>query len=217
MSLVQAIITDNFIIVGADTRATAQNGFRLDTVNKLIKLNKHIIFGCTGDVYDNYILFADFCNYSVLNGLTNSENNIDVSYNDFIKIITHRFNVLNEKNINRTQGDPYDVTSIVCGYNGKEFEVTMFKLGDSDSVPAGIYTAHKANNFPFKCVTAGLPLHSEKLQILLEISYKVNHEQLTTLQCRNALINNFNIGSRRDETINNKVHIEKIRLKDVIS
>ena len=59
MSLVQVVLTDEFVLVGAEMRAVSDNVI-IDNANKLVKINENIIVGCTGNVNDNLELFSDF-------------------------------------------------------------------------------------------------------------------------------------------------------------
>lgn len=56
MSLVQAVITKKYLLLGADQRAIKKDIIK-ENCNKIIKINDEIMFGCTGGVIDNSILF----------------------------------------------------------------------------------------------------------------------------------------------------------------
>ena len=84
MSLVQAILTDRFVLAAAETRAVKPDGSIIDDVNKLIKVNNEVIFGCTGGIEDNYKLFYGFCNYSKQSGLIKMGQPVNISYIDFV-------------------------------------------------------------------------------------------------------------------------------------
>lgn len=62
MSLVQAFIYKDFIVVGGEKKATLQGGIVVDNFNKVVKLNEVIIIGMTGTVEGNARLFSQFLN-----------------------------------------------------------------------------------------------------------------------------------------------------------
>lgn len=99
MSLVQTVITENFILVGSETRGIKADGSFIETVNKVIKVNNTIIFGCTGGVIDNYTLFDDFCDYSDENGIIPLKEEVKITYEDFVEFISKRFLLCMKKNI----------------------------------------------------------------------------------------------------------------------
>ena len=88
MSLVQAVITEKFILVGADSRGIHSDGKISETCNKLLKLNKNVIFGCTGGILDNFKLFDGYCYYSDELGLCYSEREFNITYNEFVESIS---------------------------------------------------------------------------------------------------------------------------------
>ncbi len=215
MSLVQAIISKDFILVGADKRGNYSDGSKLDNCNKIIKLNNGIIFACTGGILDNFKLFDGYCDHSDLLGLINSENEFNISYNDFVIEIANRFHKMYQKHIDSTNDIQYDIGSIICGHNGKEFEVTVFSLGGKDESQNGIHKATKPVNFPYKGVSIGEPQHLNMLETLVEQTF-FKYGELTIRLYKNIMLDVFEQGAKTDSTINNIVCFEKIRRKDVI-
>ncbi len=215
MSLVQAIITKDFILVGADKRGIHPRRGILNNCNKLIKLNNGIIFGCTGGVFDNFKLFDGYCYYSEELGFVNSEDTFDISYNDFVDVLSNRFSVLYQEHINEKTPKHYDIGSIVCGFNGSQFEVTTFNLGGVSGVIDGIDKVTKAHDFPYKGISSGKPIHIKLLQELIEQGF-IKNGNLTIRQYKNIMLEVFEKGSKIDKTINNVVCFEKIKIKDVI-
>ena len=215
MSVVQAIIMKNFLLVGADKRAIYPNGDFVENHNKLIKLNNEIIFGCTGGTFDNFKLFEGYCNYSKENGFVKVNNDFNISYNEFVKIISNRLVTIHQEHIDKNIDKKYEIGSIVCGYNGKEFECTIFSVGSKYGFPDGIIKTNKPIDFPYKGVTAGKIIHKEKLEELYEKTYK-KYGELTLRQCKNIMLDVFEEGSKLDSTINNDVCFETIKKKDVM-
>lgn len=59
MSLVQFVLTHDFILVGGDTRGTDVNqNIVSETHNKVMKINPNIIIGCSGIVQDAYLFIS---------------------------------------------------------------------------------------------------------------------------------------------------------------
>jgi len=217
MSLVQAVVTENFIIVAAETRGIKPDGTMIDSCNKLVKLNSQIIFGCTGGVKDNYELFEGFCNYSNEKGLTKLNDDIIMSYKEFVYIITKKFNELKMIHDDKSNSKTYEIMSIVCGYNGNEFEGTTFSLSPNDNQPNGIFVAKRKWDFPYKCISAGKIEHKEEFEKLTNQYHDIGLYDFTTIrQYKNILMEVFERCSIIDSEINNNVVFERIRLKDVI-
>lgn len=215
MSLVQAIITENFVLVGADKKGIRLDGTIFCDFNKIIKLNKNIIIGCTGIVSDVLRLFEGYCNYSEEKGLFYSNNDIDISYNEFVNIINHRFKIIQKDHNSNNSTRKYNIGCLICGYNNTEFEYTTYNLGGSNGSPEGIFKATKAPNFPYKGVNEGKIFHVETLQRLVEDAY-FKYGNLTMRQYKNILLEVFNEGAKIDDTINNIVCFESIRKVDLV-
>lgn len=211
MSLVICTITDTFALMGAEKRGILGDIIK-ENVNKLIKVNKNIIFGCTGGIKDNYTLFDEFCGYSDDCGLYNLESPIDISYHDFIDLISRRFSYM--QNIHNDMSNPrkYNIQSLVCGFNGNCFEITCFNLTEDVSIPQGIVKAVKAPDFPYKGAVAGKPMHIEVMHNLV-----YQRQPSNVLQYKNIIKDVIDQGTLVDDTINTNYHFEKIRLKDVIN
>lgn len=58
MSIIQAVITDSICVISGDSRMTnIKTNEHFGGFNKIIKLNKNIMFGVTGDPFDSSELF----------------------------------------------------------------------------------------------------------------------------------------------------------------
>lgn len=216
MSLVQAVITDNFILVGADTRGVNSDNTTTEGINKLIKMNQDIIFGCTGGIVDNFELFSGFCYYSPERGLVKAEENFDITYSDFVKKIIQRFNKMKIKHDDSSNNKKYNIMSVICGYNGSEFEITAISLTPEDCNVDGITFVHKKTDFPYKCVSMGKVEHKDEFERLTnKFHYEGIYYFTTILQYKNIIKEVFNNGAKIDTEINNKVMFETIKLKDV--
>lgn len=211
MSIIQAVITDNFCLMSGDSRATyIKDNTYIEGFNKIIKLNNQILFGVTGDPMSSFKLFNEYCFYDCKKGFVNSDKILNISYLDFIKIITSRFYEM--KNEYMKGIEKYDVGDIICGYNGKEFEITTFCLGSKMGFPDGIRVARKADNFPYKCAMVGLPEHINKFQILTnELHERYLEENFSIRQFKNIMQEVVDEGSKFDYTIDNKLNFETIK------
>lgn len=218
MSLVQAVVTEKFIIVAGETRGIKPDRKIIDNCNKLVKLNNQIIFGCTGGLKDNYELFEGFCSYSNEKGLTKLNDDIFISYKEFIYIITKKFSELKIIHDDKTNPKSYEIMSIVCGYNGNKFEGTTFSLSHNDNQPDGIFVSKRKWDFPYKCINAGKIEHKDEFEKLANQYHDTGLYDFTTIrQYKNILTEVFERGAVIDSGINNNVVFERIRLKDVIN
>jgi len=106
----------------------------------------------------------------------------------------------------------YEFGVIICGYNGKRFEITSFSIGSKFGVPNGINIIHKADDFPYKCAMVGLPKHINKFEILTnELHEKYLSENFSIRQFKNIMQEVVDDGSKFDYTIDNKLNFETIR------
>jgi len=215
MSLVQAVITEKFILVGADNRGIHPDGKISETCNKLLKLNKNVIFGCTGGILDNFKLFDGYCYYSDELGLCNSNKEFDITYNDFVDSISNKFNIMLKEQHDKNYAHKYEICSIICGYNGEEFEATTFSLGAKHNYPDGIIKVTKAIDFPYKGINAGETIHMKNLHNLV-YKYYIKYGNITILQYKNIMHEVFENGEKFDSTINSNIHFENIKKKDVV-
>lgn len=214
MSLVQTVITENFILVGSETRGIKADGSFIETVNKVIKVNNTIIFGCTGGVIDNYTLFDDFCDYSDENGLIPLKEEVKITYEDFVEFISKRFLAMYEKKHNNKNSVPYEIMSMICGYNGKEFEVVLLNI--NENIDNCIMKIHKPLNFPYKGISAGEAFHLINLSDFIQDIYFNKNGNMTLLHYKNAMKYTFEIGAEKDDGINDNLQFQVIRKKDVV-
>ncbi len=62
MSLVQAYINENFILVCGEQKAQLTDGTIIENFIKIHKINPSTIIGLTGTIEGNYALFSDYIN-----------------------------------------------------------------------------------------------------------------------------------------------------------
>ncbi|MCM1161241.1 MAG: hypothetical protein NC412_08460 [Roseburia sp.] len=204
MSLIQAIITEDFVLAGADKREIGQSGSFSENFNRLIKINRNIIFGCSGNMENNEELFKDYCTFSS-EGLIRTEKDIDLSYNEFIEIVSDRFQKTRIK-VESNKSASYASGSIVCGFNGKEFETTIFNLNNYAENLNCMMKVTKSPNLPYKVIACGNPNHLDRLNILISL-----YRPSTILQYKNIMKIVFEEGIEFDSTINKNYCFEYIK------
>lgn len=114
MSLVQAVICDEFAFVAGEQQLNLSSGGVLHNFRKIFKVNKDVIIGLSGTIEDNYYLFQDYLNVD----FTLKEDCRDSLAEVFDKV-AGRWREMTE------QGE-CDVFSLVCGWNGVTFEAKTY-------------------------------------------------------------------------------------------
>ena len=114
MSLVQAVICDEFALVCGEQQLNLNNGGVLHNFRKIFKINDSVIIGMSGMAEDNYYLFQDYLNVD----FTLKENCPD-SLGEVFDKVSAKYREMTE------QGE-CDVFSLVCGWNGSGFEAKTF-------------------------------------------------------------------------------------------
>lgn len=114
MSLVQAVICDEFALVCGEQQLNLNNGGVLHNFRKIFKINDSVIIGMSGMAEDNYYLFQDYLNVD----FTLKEDCPD-SLGEVFDKVSAKYREMTE------QGE-CDVFSLVCGWNGSGFEAKTF-------------------------------------------------------------------------------------------
>lgn len=114
MSLVQAVICDEFAFVAGEQQLKLNSGAVLHNFRKIFRLNDNVIIGLSGSMDDNYYLFQDYLtiDFELKGGCPDS-------LADVFDKVTARYQEMAE------QGE-CDVFSLVCGWNGSGFEAKTF-------------------------------------------------------------------------------------------
>lgn len=212
MSIIQAVITEKECIISGDSRlSNIKDNTYMPGFNKIIKLNNQILFGITGEPTSSLKLFEGYCYMHTTKGFINSENIFNISYTNFVDIISDRYKVMYKEH--KSGDNIYEINDIICGFNGEEFEMTAIILGSTFDFPDGIFKIHKPKDFPYKAATLGLKEHNDKLALLAQIQYaKYNYKKpLTILQWKNIMQEVTDEGSKFDFTIDNNLNFETIR------
>ena len=114
MSLVQAVICDEFVFVAGEQQLNLNSGGVLHNFRKIFKLNENVIIGLSGSMDDNYYLFQDYLTID----FERKEDCPDSLAEVYDKVVA-RYREMTE------QGE-CDVFSLVCGWNGFGFEAKTF-------------------------------------------------------------------------------------------
>ena len=203
MSIVQAYITKNFVVVGGDKRAmTTNKEIASENFKKIVRINKNIIIGMTGSITGNYVLFSEFINED----LSLKNNNYDeITYKNMIEKITKSY----YDNNNYLQKE--SIHSLICGWNGEKFLATTYFTKDKDvklNKPIEVYPQDEDS---VKVINCG---ENQHYLDVLELKNKMPCTNI--LQFKNLFKDVLHIGITYDNTINECADFETIKLKDVI-
>ena len=141
MSLVQAVICDQFALVCGEQQANLDSGGVLHNFKKVFKLNECVIIGLSGVIEDNYYLFQDYLNMD----FTVKEDCAD-SLEEVFKTVSARHREMAE------QGE-CDVFSLVCGWNGSGFEGKSFFVDSAGN--SSITDAKPEHSMEAKLISCG--------------------------------------------------------------
>lgn len=199
MSLVQAYIYKDFILVGGEGRAVF-NSHVSETYKKVYKLNNTTIIGMAGSIGGNACLFGDYINEDFsLSDLCHKS-----SYNDVINHLTEVYSK------NRSFLDEKGIVSIVCGWDGNKMTGKSFftKTGNPDI--DGINDLTPKNDNEVRVINCGLDIHYKNA-----LSFGEKIMNINILQMKNIFKNVIAEGVKIDNTINNNITFEKIKRSDI--
>lgn len=204
MSLVQAFIYKDYIVVGGDSRATFINNTISETYRKVFKLNKFVIVGLTGSIGANACLFGDYINkdFSLSQLCTNS------SYNDIINHLTDVY----YKNLDliNTIDNGVGLHSIICGWDGTKMTGKAFFSKDDNPDLVGINDVTPSSNDQLRIVNCGLSAHYQNA-----IKFVAEENPKNILQIKNIFKNVVDTGVKFDGSINKNIIFEKIKKNDM--
>ena len=143
MSLVQAVICDQFTLVCGEQKLNLNNGGVLHNFRKIFKVNEAVIIGLSGAIEDNYYLFQDYLNVD----FTLKEDCPDSLAEVFNKV-TARYREMTE------QGE-CDVFSLVCGWNGFGFEGKTFFINSQFGEESRITDVRPEHEKDAKLISCG--------------------------------------------------------------
>ena len=151
MSLVQAVICDQFALVCGEQRLNLNNGGVLHNFRKIFKVNKDVIIGLSGAMDDNYYLFQDYLNVD----FTLKEDCRD-SLEEVFDKVSERYREMTE------QGE-CDVFSLVCGWNGFGFEAKTFYVNSAFGESSRITAVRPEREKDAKVISCGDNRHYDNL------------------------------------------------------
>ncbi|MBE5942402.1 MAG: hypothetical protein E7264_07695 [Lachnospiraceae bacterium] len=201
MSLVQAYIYRDFIVVAGEQRAKLNNGEILENFVKVRKISDTAIIGMTGTIEGNAKLFSEFINsdFSLRGDFS------CVSYNDICKSLCKSY----YDNYDYLQ--VHNVHSVLCGWDGVKMTGKAFFTKDDNPNKNGIHDLTPQDAETVRVVSCGLNVHYNNA---IEFGKSVSIINIT--QMKNIFKNVLQIGIKLDDSINNKATFERIRKVDVI-
>ena len=147
MSLVQAVICDEFVLVGGEQKLNLSGGGVLHNFRKVFKLNDDVIIGLSGSMDDNYYLFQDYLTIDF-----ELKGDCPDSLGEVYDKVTARYQEMAD------QGE-CDVFSLVCGWNGLGFEGKTFFLNSQFSEENRIDDIRPAHDKDAKVISCGDDRH----------------------------------------------------------
>lgn len=153
MSLVQAVICDQFALVCGEQQLTLNNGSVLHNFRKIFKLNEYVMIGLSGSMDDNYYLFQDYLtiDFEIKEGCSDSLMEV------FDKV-TARYREMTE------QGE-CDVFSLVCGWNGFGFEGKTFYINSQFGEESRITSVRPEHEKDAKLISCGDNRHFDNFMV----------------------------------------------------
>lgn len=191
MSLVQAVICDQFALVCGEQQANLDSGGVLHNFKKVFKLNECVIIGLSGVIEDNYYLFQDYLNMD----FTVKEDCAD-SLEVVFKTVSARHREMAE------QGE-CDVFSLVCGWNGSGFEGKSFFVDSAGN--SSITDAKPEHSMEAKLISCGDNRHYDNFLTCMK-RYGFN-----ILGLQNTFRDVLSLGVKFDDFIDTNAWFEVIK------
>ncbi|MCI8552838.1 MAG: hypothetical protein K2P22_03490 [Lachnospiraceae bacterium] len=191
MSLVQAVICDQFALVCGEQQANLDSGGVLHNFKKVFKLNECVIIGLSGVIEDNYYLFQDYLNMD----FTVKEDCAD-SLEEVFKTVSARHREMAE------QGE-CDVFSLVCGWNGSGFEGKSFFVDSAGN--SSITDAKPEHSMEAKLISCGDNRHYDNFLTCMK-RYGFN-----ILGLQNTFRDVLSLGVKFDDFIDTNAWFEVIK------
>ena len=147
MSLVQAVICDEFVFVAGEQQLKLNSGAVLHNFRKIFRLNDNVIIGLSGSMDDNYYLFQDYLTIDFeLRG------DCPDSLAEVYEKVGVRYREMTE------QGE-CDVFSLVCGWNGFGFEGKTFYINSQFGEESRITEVRPEHEKDAKLISCGDDRH----------------------------------------------------------
>lgn len=116
MSLVQAVLCEQFALVCGEQQLNLNSGGALHNFRKIFKVNPRVILGLSGAMDDNYYLFQDYLTIDF-----ELKGDCPDSLEEVFDKVSLRYREMTG------QGE-CDVFSLVCGWNGSGFAGKTFYI-----------------------------------------------------------------------------------------
>jgi len=199
MSLVQAFIYKDFILVCGEQRAELDNGKILEHFIKVRKLNETTIIGMTGTIEGNFKLFSDYIqNDFTLKETFCTENYLEIE-NKVLKNFHENFEYL----------QTHSIHSVICGWDGNNMTGKAFFTKDTSHLHT-ITDISPEFSGQVRFVNCGLNEHYVNAE---RIRSQINPNSI--LQFKNLFKEVIFEGIKFDNTINKNITFEKIRRIDI--
>ena len=193
MSLVQAVLCDQFALVCGEQQANLDNGGVLHNFKKVFKLNENVIIGLSGVLEDNYYLFQDYLNL-------NFELRGDCQ--DDLEEVFHRVTLRHREMAE--QGE-CAVFSLVCGWNGSAFEGKTFYVDPDNPTACIIADVRLEGPNEAKVISCGDHRHYDNFMI------SAKRRVFTVLNLQNAFRDTLAMGVKFDDYIDTNAWFELIK------
>lgn len=219
MSLVLAVLTEDYIVAGSDTKANFKTRETSGLTSKVFRINDDMLVGIAGDIDDNITLFSDYLEYG------NCEDNCIKMRNTYPKDrfvhtcgrITKKMDAITPIRIN---GKYRNIHSFICGWNGRclsVFEITV-KRGKVTTMPHVPYQCNgtKGNRLMMLwCGSKKVKQHAMHFEKTLAQLHKIDNSAIDSIQ--EAFRITLDTGVLIDKTINSRPVFEIVTMDNVYS
>ena len=196
MSLVQAVICNQFALVCGEQQLNLSNGGVLHNFRKIFKVNGNVIIGLSGAMDDNYYLFQDYLNVEF--GL---REDCPDSLDEVFEKVTARYQEM------VAQGE-CDVFSLVCGWNGRSFRAKTFFVTSAEGETSRITDVVPAHDMDAKVISCGDDRHYDNFLA------RVNRYGFSIFGLQRAFRDVLSQGVMFDDFIDKNAQFEVIRRPD---
>lgn len=193
MSLVQAVICNEFVFVAGEQQLQLNSGAVLHNFRKIFRLNDNVIIGLSGSMDDNYYLFQDYLTIDFeLKG-------------DCPDSLAEVYDKVGARYREMTEQGECDVFSLVCGWNGFGFEGKTFYINSQFGEESRIMDVRPEHEKDAKLISCGDNRHYDNF---LAGVYKYGAE---VYGLQKAFRDTLAQGVMFDEFINKNAQFEVIR------
>lgn len=207
MSLVQALMCEDYVLVCAEMKAKLDDGRILEDFKKIYKLNDDVIIAFTGTIEDNRYLFQEYVTSDL-----SMKDKITDSLDQVFKAVDLRFKELQTEEYTKILNKKACVHSVICGWNGNRLIGRTYFLGGKDH--QGITEFYPDVDQPYKLVSCGEGIHFDYLCQKINSHIQEYGKSPNIRQGKNIFQDVLDHGITVDDTINNVAIFEQIRRSD---